>query len=518
MSRKNGGIIGPANTPVGGLFKGVAGGVWRMNDVANFVGNSQWPTGPQSIDNSLRFDDGSTDYLSGPNTTAGSTKTKFTFSAWIKRANLTSVDDTVLGKWSSANDRGHINFSDTPDDTIQLFEKVSGSTTVHLLTNRLFRDTSAWYNIVYIGDTTQSTSSDRLKLFVNGVQETSFGTATYPSQNYEWQLQAIAKNFGIGAFAAENAGASPSSFYLAEVVYLDGVAGSVSSFGETDTTTGIWKPKKIGSFTSAGTNSFYLDFKDSSNVGKDASGLSNNFTVNNLTSIDQSTDTCVVNYATGNPLIRNKTYNDGSLAEGNTYFAPNGRAITCSTIGVTKGKWYAEFKAQDAGALSIGVGDLQLGIQAIGQTNPIYYDNNPSYAIGYYNSNGNIQYNTASTSYGNSYADNDIIGVALDMDNYALYFSKNGVFQNSGDPTSGSSKTGDATSTASYNPLNSGEPMFFFVEDFSAAGAGECFLNFGSPSFSISSGNSDANGFGNFEYSVPSGYYALNTSNLNTYG
>jgi hypothetical protein len=306
--------------------------------------------------------------------------------------------------------------------------------------------------------------------------------------------------------------------YLAEFVYIDGTALDETSFGEFDSDSPtIWKPIDVSGLT-FGTNGFYLDFENSGSLGADVSGNGNNFTVNNLTSIDQSTDTCTNNFATGNPLIRNKTYNDGSLAEGNTYFAPNGRAITCSTIGVTQGKWYAEFKAQDAGALSIGVGDLQLGIQANGQTNPIYYDNNPSYAIGYYNSNGNIQYNTASTSYGNSYADNDIIGVALDMDNYALYFSKNGVFQNSGDPTSGSSKTGDATSTASYNPLNSGEPMFFFVEDFSAAGVGECFLNFGNPAFSISSGNSDGNGYGNFEYSVPSGYYSLNSKNLAEFG
>jgi hypothetical protein len=510
MSRKNGGIIGPANTPVGGLFKGVAGGVWRMNDVANFVGNSQWPTGPQSIDNSLRFNSGSSDYLNRTPGSTSDTKT-WTWSGWLKFAR-TGVNAWLFGAYSSAslNTKIYIDI----DNNINVHTE--NSTVYRVQTDAVLRDFSAWYNVVVAFDTTQGTEANRIKIYINGTQQSLTEEASgYPTQNWDGIVNNSSYAHNVGY---EPEGSVYFDGYMAEVVFIDGQALDQTSFGEFDTTTGIWKPKKIGSFTSAGTNSFYLDFKDSSNVGKDASGLSNNFTVNNLTSIDQSTDTCVVNYATGNPLIRNKTYNDGSLAEGNTYFAPNGRAITCSTIGVTKGKWYAEFKAQDAGALSIGVGDLQLGIQAIGQTNPIYYDNNPSYAIGYYNSNGNIQYNTASTSYGNSYADNDIIGVALDMDNYALYFSKNGVFQNSGDPTSGSSKTGDATSTASYNPLNSGEPMFFFVEDFSAAGAGECFLNFGSPSFSISSGNSDANGFGNFEYSVPSGYYALNTSNLNTYG
>ena len=138
--------------------------------------------------------------------------------------------------------------------------------------------------------------------------------------------------------------------------------------------------------------------------------------------------------------------------------------------------------------------------------------------LGYYNSNGNLSYNGTSASYGNSYTDNDIIGVALDMDNHAVYFSKNGTFQNSGDPTSGSSKTGDATSTASYNPLDDGGEMFMFVEDFSASGVGQCYVNFGSPAYAISSGNADADGHGNFEYAVPSGYFALCTKNLAEYG
>ena len=512
MSRKNGGIIGPANTPVGGLFKGVAGGVWRMNDVANFVGNSQWPTGPQSIDNSCRFEDGSTDYLSGPNTTAGSTKTKFTFSAWIKRSFLGDADNLIIGKWSSGDDRGHINFSDTPDDCLSFFEKASGSATTQIKTNRLFRDTSAWYNIVYIGDTTESTSSDRLKLFVNGVQETSFGTATYPSQNYEWQLQAIAKNFGIGAFAAENAGASPSSFYLAEVVYLDGVVGSVSDFGETDTATGIWKPKKIGSFTSAGTNSFYLDFKDSSNLGNDASGLNNDFTVNNLTSIDQSTDTCVNNYCTLNILAKPGTGNLPPLAEGNLHYnkintGSGNNAQINGTIGVSSGKYYFEIKPADSSAQVVGISTVQplfdthgggISSSALG-VGVVYYNNGTKYING------------TNSSYGDSWTTNDIIGCAFDLDNNFVYFSKNGTFQDSGDPTSGATGTGGIACTANitYTPT---------IQNNNYNAATSTFMNFGSPPYSISSGNSDANGFGNFEYSVPSGYYALNTSNLNTYG
>ena len=506
MSRKNGGIIGPANTPVGGFLAGVASGVWRTNDLLNFVGNSQWPKAPENIDNSCLFD--GSGYAQKSISTAGSGTTA-TFSAWVKAS--AEPDKAIFTSYIDSNNYVEIYFS---SGQFRVFHYDGGSTSNDVKTNAYYRDQSAWYHFHVIFDTTNGTEADRIKMYVNGAEVTSFATSNYPTSSQDLELSSSSATFNLGA----RNGDEQWKGYMAEVVFIDGQALTPSSFGETNTATGIWTPKKIGQIANAGTNSFYLNFKDSSNLGKDESGLSNNFTVSGLASTDQMTDTCVENFATLNPLIRNKTYNDGSLAEGNLKFAPDGRAIACSTIGVTKGKWYAEFKATDAGALSIGVGDLQLGIQAIGQSNPIYYDNNPSYAIGYYNSNGNLSYNGTSTSYGNSYTDNDIIGVALDMDNYAVYFSKNGTFQNSGDPTSGSSKTGDATSTASYNPLNSGEPMFLFVEDFSAAGVGECLLNFGNPPFSISSGNSDANGHGNFEYSVPSGYYALNTSNLNTYG
>ena len=506
MSRKNGGIIGPANTPVGGIIAGVASGVWRTNDLLNFVGNNQWPKAPENIENSCLFD--GSGYAQRSISTAGSGTTA-TFSAWVKPSAL--PDKAIFTSYIDSNNYVEIYFS---SGAFRVYHYDGGSTSNDIKTTPLYKDESAWYNFHVIFDTTNGTEADRIKMYVNGAEVTALATSNYPTSSQDLELSSTSATFNLGA----RNGDEQWKGYMAEVVFIDGQALTPSSFGETNTATGIWTPKKIGQIANAGTNSFYLNFKDSSNLGKDESGLSNNFTVSGLASTDQMTDTCVENFATLNPNVVNKSYNDGSLAEGNLKFAPGGRAIACSTIGVTKGKWYAEFKATDAGALSIGVGDLQLGIQAIGQSNPIYYDNNPSYAIGYYNSNGNLSYNGTSTSYGNSYTDNDIIGVALDMDNYAVYFSKNGTFQNSGDPTSGSSKTGDATSTASYNPLNSGEPMFLFVEDFSAAGVGECLLNFGNPPFSISSGNSDANGHGNFEYSVPSGYYALNTSNLNTYG
>ena len=501
MSRKNGGIIGPANTPVGGLLTGVAGGVWRMNDVANFVGNSQWPTGPQSIDNSLRFDDGSSDYLSRTPSSESNRRT-LTFSSWIKKTaqgadyTLFSVDDSTH--------QTHIKFDAEKE---QLNVRLSDSDSYNVMTNRAFRDVSAWYHIVVAMDTTQSTASNRIKIYVNGVQETSLRTANYPAQNYDTSFNQT-KIHSLGR--SEDTTNKYFDGYMAEICFIDGQQLDPTSFGEFDTTTGIWKPKKIGSFTSAGTNSFYLNFKDSSNVGKDESGLGNNFTVNNLTSIDQSTDTCVENFATLNPLdaYASKT---GTLSEGNlklTVTASNVHTAV-GTIAASNGKWYFEVELD---AIS-GSNNSNVGISDLARDDKSNMPSKNAWGYGY-NPDGTKQNSGSDSSYGNSYTAGDILGVAMDLDNGAVYFSKNGTFQASGDPTSGSSKTNAAftwTPDASMNWVP-------YVADNTSGVAFTWLVNFGSPPYSISSGNADANGFGNFEYSVPSGYYALNTSNLNTYG
>jgi hypothetical protein len=496
MSRKNGGIIGPANTPVGGLFKGVAGGVWRMNDVANFVGNSQWPKVPENIDNSLRFERSSSDYLSKTFGSGGNRKTA-TQSFWLKRSLLSTNMMLGLTNYPSGSYYG---IQALTDDVLDIYLYYNGSAWEgRLKTNRVFRDVSSWYHFVLAWDTTQSTASDRLKFYVNGVQETSFSVETYPDQN-----QDLDWNNNI-AHQINSGGGGAFSGYLAEMVFIDGQQLDPTSFAEFDTTTGIWKPKKIGQIANAGTNSFYLDFKDSSNVGNDASGLNNDFTVNNLTSIDQATDTCVVNFAVLNALHK---VDDWSLAEGNLKFTNNssGHRMTNSTLAVNTGKWYAEVKVNTLGGT----------YPQIGVINPDVFTYNTylgASSKGYgYLSNGQSQFNNTAESFGNSYTTGDIIGIAMDLDNHKLYFSKNGTFQNSGDPTSGSTGTG-----ATYN-LATGVFYSFGQSSYDSGTDPVYSWNFGNPPFAISSGNSDANGFGNFEYPVPSGYYALNTSNLNTYG
>ena len=464
-----------------------------------------------NVANSLRFDDGSTDYLSGPNTNAGSTKTKFTFSAWVKRANITpGNDDLLIGKWSSGNDRGHINFSDSPDDCISFFEKASGSTTTNFKTSRLFRDPSAWFHVVFIGDTTQGTESNRLKIYINGAQETSFSTATYPSQSYEWQLQAIAKNFGIGAFAAENAGASPSSFYLAEVVYLDGVAGSIGDFGEFDEDSpNIWKPKDVSGLT-FGTNGFYLEFKESgtsqnsSGLGADTSGNDNHFAVNNLTSVDQSIDTCTNNFATMNPLHSGAV----TFAEGNLQVSRSGSGQSwlnsLSTFAPTSGKWYVELKVNSVGSngLNMGFANFDLSNLQNITTSP----GEDATSAGLYSNNGPIFY-ASGTTFATTGTPGGIVQLAMDLDNGYLYWGDDNTYLNSANPASGSSGTGGLA----LSNLTTGGSYGIVV---AARNGGDVSFNFGSPPFSISSGNADANGFGNFEYAPPSGYFALCSKNL----
>jgi len=508
MSRKNGGIIGPANTPVGGLMAGVAGGVWRMNDVLDFVSNSQWPSAPQDIENSTRFDDGSSDNLNRTLGTATNRK-KFTLSFWIKKT-VNGLHNPIIecasggGSIGGTENAAQIYFNTS--DQLTWFETHSGAV-INLSTNAVFRDNSAWYHIMYAIDTTQGTNTNRLKLYVNGVQETSFtsGSGTYPSENLESYINSNQDATYIGRSRYSN---KYFDGYMAEFVLVDGTTAVQTDLGETNSTTGLWTPRKIGAqFATVGTNTFYLDFKDSSNLGNDASGKSNDFTVNNLTSTDQTTDTCVENFVTLNPLHSGSiTFSDGNLTQGNTS-STGQNAI--STFGASSGKWYAEVKCTAVGSNGTTVGFVNLSLSNL--QNQSISPGQDNFSAGLYSNGGPIFYSSETTfATVGSTSDGDIIQLAMDLDNGYLYWGRNGTYLNSGVPTSGSTGTGGlATSN-----LGSGEIGFGMWQRNSASAS----WNYGNPSFSISSGNSDANGFGNFEYSVPSGYYALNTTNLNTYG
>ena len=501
MSKQNGRIIGPDNVPTGAF--GAASGVWKLSDVTDYKRQGTWPVALSGyqVANSCRFDTNA-----GMNKTAANgTRTKATFSAWVKRSIL--GDESLLFN-SRIDASNHFLIRFTGGDALELVNRISGSNISFYTTNQLFRDVSAWYHVVWSIDTTQASSGDRIKLFVNGTQVTSFATSTTQSQSTD-----LAANINTAEYYVAQEYTSGDNYfdgYMAEVVWIDGTAYAASYFGETDSVTNNWVPKDVSGLT-FGNSGFYLDFKDSSNLGNDANG-GTDLTENNITSLDQSIDTCTNNFCTLNPLF--PAGGTLTFSEGNTSIsAPNDGnwKTTLSTISSQNGKFYMEFKS-GGNYVMAGVCDFNVTSRGIDGDNFATKTTISAYGYGYYNGDGSVRYEggTEISNYGATYGDGDIIGIALDCDNDKLYFSKNGVFQNSGDPTSGSTGTGAVS-------LNStaGRSWGFA---FSIYQTNNRFANFGSPSFAISSGNVDSSGMGNFEYPVPSGYYSLCTRNLNLIG
>ena len=459
--------------------------------------NSIKDTGGYQVANSLRFNKGSSDHLSITPSSAGSLQ-KYTFSAWVKRSNL-GANSTIFGARVDANTNFFITFRD--EDDISIKNKIGGTTTT-LLTNRLFRDPSAWYHVVVAMDTTQGTASNRTKIYINGVQETSFATEQYPAEDANTAVnQTVEHNVGDDV--------SDSGFfngYMAEVVFINNAQLAPTSFGEFDSDSGIWKPINVSGLT-FGTNGFYLEFKGSgtsanaSGMGADTSGNTNHFAVNNLTAVDQSIDTCTNNFATMNPL--DNFYYNGTFSEGNLKgINGSGReASATATIAISNGKWFWEVQPKTNVAPFIGI-----------QQSPSAA-NTSSGASMSTNGYGYLKKGKVETSNGSggstvlatyaTYAADDIIGVAVDLDGNKIYFYKNGALQGSGVTITAASATTNGHYFAGFGVLG-GQDTFE--------------VNFGSPPFAISSGNQDGNGYGNFEYAVPSGYYALNTKNLAEYG
>ena len=435
-----------------------------------------------SIDNSLRFNrDIDNASLTRTPSSASNRKT-WTFSAWVKRC-IGAGGDVVLGYSSSANDYGALYFHNNPNDgLLRIYDIQGGNFVFNLSSNHTLRDVSAWYHFVISADTTQATASNRLKMYINGVQVTSFATATYPSQNADLLVNNNCLH-AIGRYADVNTGHIHG--YMADVYLIDGQQLSPTDFGEFDEDSGIWKPKEYeGTY---GTNGFKLNFSNSGSLGADQSGNGNNFTPTNLASTDQTTDTPTNNFATFNALFKrasvNPTFSEGNLKV--VQGASNG--IAYSTQGVSSGKWYVEIKVDNVGT------GTRCGI-----LEPSAYDNgNPDTQALYYQENGTKNNKGSASSYGASYTTGDIIGIALDADNGTLAFYKNGVSQ-------GTAFTGLDTNTTWLIGCHG------YGSSSSQSG------NYGNPPFAISSGNSDDNGYGNFEYAPPSGYLALCTQNLAT--
>ena len=447
-----------------------------------FLG-SQGDNDTYRIERSLRFNSADSAYLNRTPASAGNRKT-WTWSGWVKVGAL-STERFFLSNTDTSGYNG-MYFGLRIPNILEIGDYGVGSWEWLLITSALFRDTSAWYHIVASIDTTQATASNRAKLYVNGNQITSFSTATYPSQNADLRVNSTSP-FSIGRV---NNNSYFYDGYLTEIHFIDGQALTPSSFGETDAITGRWKAKAYSG--TYGTNGFYLKFADNSGttsttLGKDSSPNGNNWTPNNFSVtagtgndslVDSPTnygsDTGVGgqvrgNYATWNPIEAggNGTFSDGNLLA--TAANSSGNPVRSTISFPITGKWYCEITGVSVGANATGVGII---------SNTSKSRDSGTY---YYQANGQKAISGSASSYGSSWTNNDIIGIALDEDAGTLVMYKNNVSQG----TLASGITGQY--------------------DLSIAGGGgstiQCYANFGQRPFA---------------YTAPTGFKALCTTNLPT--
>jgi hypothetical protein len=445
----------------------------------NLIAGVSGQGGGYSINDSLRFNDDDSAYLSRTPATASNRKT-FTWSGWVKRGNLSGVRQTIFGTNNVAGTLYWAIEFET-NDTINVYDSNSSGSSAVFSTTAVFRDVSGWYHIVVAIDTTQATSTNRAKLYINGIEITSFTDVNYPPLNSDTRINS-AEQHSIAS--SQPAAGFYLDGYLAEINCIDGQALTPDDFGEINATTGEWSP--IAYEGTYGTNGFYLPFDGNAN---DDSGNGNNWTENNLASTDYMIDTPTNNFSVLNPLDNGgSTISNGNLEHTSTNTSWKS---TRGTIAVNSGKWYWEgvFTAggtANADAIGFALGSASLTSFA-GDT----------HSYGYIQSGVTLADGGGSVAYGDSYTTNDIIGIALDLDAGTCTFYKNNVSQ--GQAFSGLSGT-----------------FFPFSDTYDNS---KWNLNFGADSSFAGNktrqGNTDANGIGDFYYAPPAGgYLALCTENL----
>ncbi len=460
-------------------------------------------TGGYEIDNSLRFNDNDSPNLSITPSSAGN-RAVWTWSAWVKISNIKSGSAPLFtaGDWTGGSTATGAIFYNSQIYTY--WNSPSGGTS----TTAKFRDPSAWYHIVLQANTST------LKVYVNSVEQSSKSiSGNGEINNTSAQV--------IGKYA--NTTTDYFDGYMSEINFVDGSALAPTEFGETNDN-GVWIPKAYSG--TYGNNGFFLEFKqtgtsqNSSGMGADTSGNDNHFAVTNLAATDVTTDTPTNNFATLNPVA--VTNSDSVLTEGNTvHTVTNGNAWigAYTTLGAASGKWYAEVKILDVDNNSFGV--IQSGGDTVANINTDNSGYIGKYADGWgWWGNGNatqILNNNSNTDYGVAESVNDIYMIAVDIDGGKIWVGKNGTWFNApgttnvGDPANGNNPGVSSISFTDFVHFATGNE----AADNDDAAVG---WNFGNAAHSISSGNADANGYGNFEYAVPSGFYSLCTKNLAEFG
>ena len=478
-----------------------ASGVWKLNEQAAAIRNNSWPVPgvPDPISRSVRFRSSASAYF---NRTFGTPTNaiKWTWSGWVKRGALPGTNMSLFQGFVNSSTRTNFGFISS---NAFWFNGVS----VVFQTNAVARDPSSWYHIVIVYDSANATQANRLICYVNGVSQT-FASVTYPTLN---QVESINASGAVHYLGADYISAIGDQFdgYMTEVNFIDGQALTPSSFGTTDTATGAWIPMAYtGTY---GANGFYLNFKDNTStttLGYDYSGNSNNWTTNNISltsgvtydsmldvptpwvGYSTTTDTSAVargNYSVPNPLQQGSyvTLTNGNLTvTGNT--ATNSALALASIGNLTSGKWYWEYTQGTVGSETCGITTTYTP-----GTSLINGENISAFGIGA-RANGNVYGGTVSNI--TSWTTGDVIGLAVDCDNGAIYWSKNGTWLNSGVPTSGSSKTGAVGVWTPSSSIN-------VTPAFGAYNGGFVSVTFGQRPLS---------------YTPPTGFKTLCTTNLPT--
>ena len=499
--------------------KDKANGVFNMNAQYNSNKTGKWPSrSGYEVSNSIMFNTADSAYLNFKDTSnsAGNTGlTTYTISVWCKISQgFETSSRWIFGAGSASSDNDYVLW--TSGDVLKhSFDTESSG---NVIWEPKFRDPAAWQHIVITVDTTQATAANRVKAYANGVELDKSGES-YPSQNYVTSFGKGQIDHRIGARAYSATGHYGG--YMSEFNFIAGQALGPGHFGEVDPDTpNTWRPKKYnGTYGNLGA---YLEFKQSavgsgstSTIGADTSGNGNHYTSTNVATTDQMTDTCTNNFCTFNPIFSGQR---GSFAEGNMKLTTNvqgsdnyGQSVL-GTFLLESGKWYWEIEVDAVGsggnagigaAERIDAGVYKNGHNLLGSTGNVTYK-----------SDGNIQVGGGSNISNSSYTSGDIISVALDLDNSRIYWAKNGTYQSNGtgtgDPANG---TNPVTLTSAYE-----DRWVPFCSKDDTSNNATFISNFGNYPVAISSGNSDDNGYGNFEYDVPSGFYALCTQNLAQYG
>ena len=415
-----------------------------------------------------------------------------TISVWVKRCSSLGYNQAIFSvrHTGNANYYGYLRFK--TDNSLQYYLH---NTNVSLRTNRLFRDVNAWYHIVITVDTTQSTEADRIKMYINGVQETSFQSATYPSQNQE---------VTFGDNYRHEIGSYDGGYYfdglMSHFHFITNTAYQASTFGSTDSTTGEWKINTSPTVTYA-TNSFFI-LKDG-NSGTDQSGQSNNYSVSGGT-LTKTEDNPSNVFATMNPLDQKGgcIFSKGNTVMQGLSVSPHDVG-TRGTLGMTTGKYYWEWK------WSVTSTSQGLGVGIISSNDAVQSSANAggtNYSFTWTPNGGGMYLNGSTTTNNGNFTGslNSIFGYALDLDNGTIKIHENGVYYNSGNAVA----TG-ITLGKTYLPY------------FAANGGGSQSIlsaNFGNGYFgttAVSSAGTNASGIGIFEYDCPAGFTSLSTKGLN---